>query len=665
MTQSNIFIKVLLGSVILSGTIACERNESFQDARGEAIIFGASIASHSTRTEYSGENESDRERIFWKAGSDQITIDQFSKTSGSYSIGNSQSYTVNSRTPENPYTDKGTLDSSSPITWGEQDTYRFFGFYPSGKGTLENGADGFRSTAKLSLPAAQEYPVNMDFAYMYAVTDDIEKPAPKSNVPVKLQFTPMITTLQFEISKSFDKEMTIQSMELESVSATKQALCGDYSYTLSQNSDPTKRNDAAGDARNSDTDSKITIDLKGASVASDAGSPVVVDFFLIPQEYSCEELKLTIHATVDGASKDYTNVLKFKDNNPAKFLPNYKYDMKIVLKEKEITLTTAGKELVFYTIVQICKDKIINEVFKGKTTPSGDNELNGVKLSEMTHHCGDSDYSNFFQDLMNKYIHRSDLKNNIDEKDKFLTDFLEMFEEEMSQILEVIGRIETVSLTFGGDQGLSLNLGKEELTLFKSLKNISFDINDNLDVSITLEDMPYLQDVSTNHGVTYNFKDCPNLKNINLQNFQNATEYNVVIDNCPKFNTLDNSNFTIGSQLEKTNITILNMTELESVTIGQSDGPKTLSISNCEKLTSFTLGDNNKKTSSLTLKDLPMLTNGTVKRGDAGGFSLTIDNCSNSVESGTLKFDGNSNGLNYTKTNSDKLTVTDQSGSPI
>ena len=613
-------------------------------------------------------NESDRERINWIAGKDRITIDQFSKFGSNYTKDASQSYTVNSRTPESPYTDKGSLESASPITWGEADTYRFFGFYPAGKGTLNSGDDGYWKTTDLTLPATQTYPVDMNYAYMYAVTDDIQKPAPGSNTPVKLQFTPMVTTLQFEICKSFDGEMTIQSMELESVATTKQAICGDYVYNLSQQSDPTKRNDAAATERNSDSDSKITIDLNSTSVSSDVEIPVVVDFFLIPQTYKGEELKLTIEATVDGVATTYSNILKFKSDALNEIKPNYKYDMSVVLDKKEIILTTAGKELVFYTIVKICKNEIIDAVLKGKTTPSGDNELYGEKLSTMSTHCGVSDYSNFFNDLLNYYVRTDKLQNDREAKDAFLTDFLDLFDEEMSEILEVIGSIKSVSLNFGGNQGISLDLNNNELSLFKSLTEIDIDINDNLDVAITLEDMPYLQNVTTDHGVTYTFKNCPNLENINLQNFQNASEYNVVIDNCPKFTTLNSSNFKITSKLEDTKITILNMPNLESVELTQG-GPKSLTISDCEKITSLTLNDNNKKTQSLTLTDLPVFKSGTVTRNlDDNNFLLTISNVSNCLASGenaTLAISGSGNcKAGSSKTESPNLTVT-ASGSPI
>lgn len=328
---------------------------------GEEIRFGASasfergILGGETRTEYGNiSQDGSSVALNWVKG-DKIEIVCPQDASGTkqavYIIadgvegGIDEGY-VEEETDGNSYSSMLKKEDESGLTWGEGYTgtlndspteglHDFYALYPSRSSFKEDGHEGnikietegtgqdavvkvtgtmpvaqnpsqklTKIAASGNTPAHYIMQPDMRYAYMVAKTTVSRyRPADEEEAPIKLEFTPLVTALQFDITGGLVdmdqyptvKEVTIMQVSLASKSG--KSICGNFTYNYTTGECVTSNTGTEGFNR-------ITMDLTdngvgGATLAQDEFCDVT--FFLLPTaEMTSGDLQLTIMYEVNG-----------------------------------------------------------------------------------------------------------------------------------------------------------------------------------------------------------------------------------------------------------------------------------------------------------------------------------------------------------------------------
>lgn len=253
---------------------------------------------------------------------------------------------VGEETDGNSYSNMLKKEDESGLKWGEgyegtlngsqtEGLHDFYALYPSrssfkednheGNIKIETEGKGHDAVVKVTgtMPVAQNpsqkltkiakngdtpahYIVQPDMRYAYMVaktTVSRYRPADEKEAPIKLEFTPLVTALQFDITGgvvamdqySDVKEVTIMQVSLASKSG--KSICGNFTYNYTTGECVTSNTGTEGFNR-------ITMDLTdngvgGATLAKDEFCDVT--FFLLPTaEMTSGDLQLTIMYEVNG-----------------------------------------------------------------------------------------------------------------------------------------------------------------------------------------------------------------------------------------------------------------------------------------------------------------------------------------------------------------------------
>lgn len=363
-TNKFLAMAMLLSGVVFT---SCQDESEFNTVPipvGDEVMFGASAYFENgdfdgkTRTIYGniheGENGKKYIALNWVKG-DKIEIVCPQDASGTkqavYIIadgvegGIDEGY-VGEETDGNSYSNMLKKEDESGLRWGEGYTgtlngsqteglHDFYALYPSRSSFKEDGHEGNiqietegtgqDAVVKVTgtMPVAQNpsqslekiaangdtlahYIVQPDMRYAYMVaktTVSRYRPADEEEAPIKLEFTPLVTALQFDITGGLVamdqyptvKEVTIMQVSLASKSG--KSICGNFTYNYSTGECVTSNTGTEGFNR-------ITMDLTdngvgGATLAKDEFCDVT--FFLLPTaEMTSGDLQLTIMYEING-----------------------------------------------------------------------------------------------------------------------------------------------------------------------------------------------------------------------------------------------------------------------------------------------------------------------------------------------------------------------------
>ena len=234
------------------------------------------------------------------------------------------------------------------IQWGEPGNHDFYALYPSSQsftsdergkiGMVADGVNGYlpvNQDPKKVTPDGNNFILEPDMRYAFMVAKKSVNSAAEGFNGVSLQFAPLVTALQFELTAPVidagnttgAKDLTITSVSLYSSKGTN--ICGNFNYKFATGA-LTETNEETGYNR-------ITMTLPdGVVLTGNSGNKADVTFFLLPTaDIESGDLRLQVFYTYKGSP--YVKSLKIGKNLMAK----KKYYFRNV-QLPEITSTVEG-----------------------------------------------------------------------------------------------------------------------------------------------------------------------------------------------------------------------------------------------------------------------------------------------------------------------------------
>ena len=302
--------------------VACVE-EPFEDVvldttPGNDIVFTAVAANDAltTKTVY-GTPDDGVVPLLWKHG-DKIQIaspEAIGENNAEYAIG-TQNQT------ENQTAYSVTKTGNGGLQWSESDTYTFYAMYPS-PATLQNSGvylDHDKKEMMGLIPMNQQpsnvpvlsnggYMLEPDMRYAYMVAKDTyTKEADGDNVA--LAFTPMVTTLQFDITANTigaqkndggHQRLFLTGVSLLSkdkmdetgntVVAQGKSISGNFTYNFENEGIKIEGNN------------RINMNFAGSGYELTKGQYCNITLFLLPQDYPAGTLELQLMFTVGGTTQ--------------------------------------------------------------------------------------------------------------------------------------------------------------------------------------------------------------------------------------------------------------------------------------------------------------------------------------------------------------------------
>lgn len=303
-------------------TVAC-MDEPFEDVvldttPGNDIVFTAVAANDdlTTKTVYGAPGDG-IVPLLWKHG-DNIQIaspEAIGENNAEYTIG-----TQDKADNQNAYS--VTKSGDGGLQWSEEDTYHFYAMYPS-PATLSNTGvylDHDKMEMMGLIPMNQQpsntpvlinggYTLEPDMRYAYMVAKDTyTRNASGDNVT--LAFTPMVTTLQFDItansigtqahdggqSRLFLTGVSLLSKDKmdetgQTVLAEGKSISGNFTYNFDSDNITIEGNN------------RINMNFAGTGYELTEKQYCNVTFFLLPQNYPAGTLELQLLFTVGGTTQ--------------------------------------------------------------------------------------------------------------------------------------------------------------------------------------------------------------------------------------------------------------------------------------------------------------------------------------------------------------------------
>lgn len=316
-------VALIGAATLLTG---CADNEAVRPVvPGEEVRFGAAAAfedgngSRGTRTIYGEVNGAeDKIAINWLEG-DQVEI-----ACPEAAQAKKATYIVQGAITEGDFNNNNGVSSSATLQrmgdvglqWSSAATHNFYATYPSQSELLEANIGATVEMAdqkgmKCFLPMTQKYKgepevagnvttlePDMRYAFMGAHTAHTDK----SNDQVELNFKPLVTALQFELSAkdvnvdAQEKDVTITALQLTTGNGG-QDIAGHFSYKF--DGETLTSDNTEGQAYNS-----IMMDVPDVVLDSKNTKKLNFTFFLLPTEnLDGGVLKLNVFYEIDGSPR--------------------------------------------------------------------------------------------------------------------------------------------------------------------------------------------------------------------------------------------------------------------------------------------------------------------------------------------------------------------------
>lgn len=200
------------------------------------------------------------------------------------------------------------------IQWGEPGNHDFYALYPSSQsftsdergkiGMVADGVNGYlpvNQDPKKVTPDGNNFILEPDMRYAFMVAKKSVNSAAEGFNGVSLQFAPLVTALQFELTAPVidagnttgAKDLTITSVSLYSSMGTN--ICGNFNYKFATGA-LTETNEETGYSR-------ITMTLPdGIVLTGNSGNKADVTFFLLPTaNIESGDLRLQVFYTYKGS----------------------------------------------------------------------------------------------------------------------------------------------------------------------------------------------------------------------------------------------------------------------------------------------------------------------------------------------------------------------------
>lgn len=333
---SRFFLLITLAATLFH---ACDKSEFYS---GKGVSFNASSKSIATKVSYGETSDSDRIRpINWNDG-DKILIycPQTTEEQCDYVV--------------NKVTTRGNVSiaegvspvGDKPLKWSEGE-HNFFCVYPSPSVEKPFDVDNNNNIIwKGTIPAVQNYPDDGEYSdlsqYMMLVGyAECAEPQPAVNV----DFYPVTTCLEFEMTNKGECDLIINSISLSSSS---QPLSGNFKVTYNDSQPEGEDRFVTGvPGIPTSNEYAVKVNFGEEGQAFNIGSDLSFKMFLNPAEDIINPT-LTINAErKDGVSVVLSTTLKKKNNVDLKILKKYITPLTGILVEGGILFTTFGEpELV-------------------------------------------------------------------------------------------------------------------------------------------------------------------------------------------------------------------------------------------------------------------------------------------------------------------------------
>lgn len=215
-------------ALLIPFMVSCEKNQEFS---GTPVSFNiSSISAPETKADYSGVITDNKERVDWTSG-DLIRI--YSATSGptsaDYKIGTVTASGAVSSAAISP-------DGAAEIEWSKGENV-FYGVFPSpkvktadvmGEGTVKGNIPSVQTPLSLNESTPYVAKPNMTNCYMVART---VKTYTEGSDEVSLDFTPITTAIQFEITNNFSNDGVLKIKSISLISENRN-ISGTFTATL-------------------------------------------------------------------------------------------------------------------------------------------------------------------------------------------------------------------------------------------------------------------------------------------------------------------------------------------------------------------------------------------------------------------------------------------------
>ena len=305
---------VILPALLTVAAISCQRQpepETAQDAiRFSATTESVMLEELDTRTVYSGQVVSGKERIEWVAG------DRFHVYCPESRNVKSAAYTVvgethTSGSVESQSTSLSPANANATLTWNSGSSYRFYGRYPDPTWSGAPSESAYKGQSSVStsftcvIPATQAptrsgssntWLPDMKYAYMTAYAT-----AARNAENITLPFTPVYNAFELTIPNDYPSgTFAVSKVELI---ASAQRLNGTYQVTIADTPVPTVP------AASTEADRTVTANFSPAvNIAPGASNAMVLTFFTCP-------------VTVAGTASDNLSVRITLENGDVRTLP--------------------------------------------------------------------------------------------------------------------------------------------------------------------------------------------------------------------------------------------------------------------------------------------------------------------------------------------------------
>lgn len=607
------------------------------DRSGQAIMFSASsdeIQDAGTKTEYSGQVVSGKERINWVNG-DQVKI--FLHTHGSNNSNSaveSKDYYIVQIEANGQKSKARVASDNGMLTWKSNRTHDFYSLYPASGITSSNATFG-NNNAKftITLPEKQygDLATNMQYAYMAAVSKGYSNSGKGS---VVLDYYPMVTTLYVTITNRCQSRKPVDVRKV-SLKHTKKFNNGASEnekrpYYLSGTYDLTATNGNftynPSNFRNGST--YVCAEFDDDTESLEYGQSMSCALFILPQNsLTASDLRLSILTTKSVMANTLANRAGISS-----FQAGKKYNVKVSIDEEDILvsdveITPNSTQLV----AKMLLEQVIN--FNNLTV--------AAVLDDVTHVYTGSGTC----EIVNGQI-----KVRVDGDDGQYT-WRDLTDAEVRYLASTVKEIDMTQSYFPPGTVLTV----EDFALFANLEKINF-LNLNNVTELDMSGMEKLQEVKFHHGGEIRISDCPSLTKLTLDNISGASL--VHLENCPamtQFNFTGNG----AEQAGQTNFEFVNMQGLTSINMVTA---KSITVDNCPNFATLTLSRPSSYLQAITLKDTPKFRTGNIGTRNQNfserQTSLTFINCSNSVNSATFTMHyRNYSSPTVTKTNSNRVNV--------
>lgn len=519
----------------------------FYDSASSFIEFSASTGNDVlTRTYYAGEEgwNNNIERINWDENDPVCIYMGYWKESASELENtdhiDSRQYIVTS-IKEAGEKSLGKLkyddDLDKPLTWkgeaGDMFHHQFYSVYPSSYGGSLSVAD---AQVSIDFPTLENQDgSSMKYAYMAAVSGTYDTKDDKNyEGTVDLNYYPMVTTIYVTLSLKEDAAGTVtfgEGAQIKLFHKSGDPLVGPFSaHAPVAQSDVSGRSDFTFTTGNGP--SEISCSIEGETITK--ANTVVKKFFILPKNYSTDELRLTL------PTKTGTSTFSLYHEAVKQLKPCQKYNINVVFDEegnpeppKFEDLSNGGVQMLLQYLNYILNTTLFEDFLTLAGINNSGNQWVNYVFDRLLRNNTNGNLSP--ADLIQL---AKDYDNNTNKEPQ------QPKECRIIELLQVLfDNVEELTIT--GNGGVYKDLKPQDFQIYKNLKKVNIRVENNANIKIELKSLPLLTDITItgNAGaLAIEVEDCKVLKTIDVSALDQNTDRTLSIKNCGELTTVKKNN---------------------------------------------------------------------------------------------------------------------------